>query len=217
MAGQVNPMPPFPTRDVFHVALIGRYDSQMTVSNFHYMGEKSIGGSGDADMASLTAALIKTGGLVLTYADCCVTAWVGVELRVDILTMPEVVTMVTSLVPLQGTQPLPGLPTHTAVTIARQANIRGKHGIGRISVPAVPFADVNGSILPSNGRYESLRARMFEVQSDPNHSFQPGIWARKKIPNTTPPQYDFGFSPLISTIVRPLLGTCRRRKPGHGK
>jgi hypothetical protein len=210
-----NPMPPPPNLEVFHVALIGAYDSQMTVSNFYYQGDMPAGTAVDDDMTALAAALIRAGSLIPVYADCCVTAWLGQQLRIWSPTNPRLVTMTSSLVPLQGTQPLPGLPTHSAVTIAKQANIRGKHGRGRISVPAVPFADINGSILSNSPRYESLAQTMMAAPTDATHAWSPGILARHKDKVTE--EVTLGWSHLIETTVRLVLGTCRRRKPGRGK
>jgi hypothetical protein len=216
-AGQINPMPPFPERDVFHLALRGQYDNQETISNFYYQGEKGIGLSNDTDMAGLIAAFSAAEGVLPAYADCCVSTWAGVEILCDILTMPEVVTMIAPIATTIGGQPPPALPSHSAVTVYRQGGIRGKHGRGRISMPAVPIAWVAGSSLSSGGNYQVLAARMFNNLTDATHNWVPGIWAKRKVPNTTPQEYEFGWTDLISTGFRNVLGTCRRRKPGIGK
>lgn len=109
-------------------------------------------------------------------------------------------------------------PLETGVTIARQAGIKGQHGMGRYTMPAVPLSFVTPAADPNRlnatglTAYTTLATSLLGNLSDGAVNYSPVIATRP-----VPPANVVSRAALIlSSTVRTLLGTARRRKPGRG-
>jgi hypothetical protein len=106
-------------------------------------------------------------------------------------------------------------PTEVAQPILKLTGLKGQHGRGRISIPAIATADVVGSQITAAAWNTAESTFATNVQagfSDGAATWYPCVSTRVKGAQTF--QY---FSPVTSWRKSTYLGTIRRRKIGRGK
>lgn len=121
--------------------------------------------------------------------------------------------------PPVGTAGATSLPLEVSVTLDRTSPLKGKHGRGRVQMPAVPNTFVtpatNASQLNAAGitAYTALASNLANTFfNSAGHSMQHCVSTRP-----TPPATQILNASIINNyIVQPILGTTRRRKPGRG-
>ena len=215
MALEKDPMPSMPVNDVFRLVIIGQVEDCMTVNTFWYLNAKPIGSSVRADQLALHDLFVAPLKVSATYLLCVSAEWNMTSINVDVVTKPSLATLIVPKNAIPGQGDLGVAPNQTCVTIAKTTDWRGKHGRGRISVPAVARSIISGTVLSVQTDHIALAAQMQAPLSDAQNNFLPGLWASKQNKETL--EWTHGWVPITTCQVRGVLGTCRRRKPGRGK
>jgi hypothetical protein len=206
-------MPPESVKDVFRLVLIGELDLQMTANVFYYQGVKARGTATQADYTALRALFGAVDGVFPQYLGAVSADWSYKETHIDCPTTPSLATLVSVGVSV-GTGPAVALANQSAAVIRKITLWRGKHGHGRISVPAVPRVWVTGTQITNDAPYLLLADAMAQTLSDGTDTFIPGIYATHQEEGQLP---NYGWVSLSTCRVNTVLGTIRRRKPGVGK
>lgn len=206
-----NPMPPAPTHNIYRVKLGGGVEGQITMNTFYYADEQTVGTATTSVLIELFNAFTGAGGILPVYAAAVSADWSVTFMLIDCPTSPTLSPY--TVAPIQsGLGPVGHEPNQVATTIAKKTDWRGQHGRGRISVPALPTSWKTGTQLTTVVQLGNLASKMQTALTGATHTFTPGILARQTgAPNT------LGWAPITSCVVRLILGTCRRRKPGVGK
>jgi len=117
-----------------------------------------------------------------------------------------------------GTAGATNLPLETGATMSRYGSIKGKHGRGRVTLPAVPntfttpATDANILNATAITAYNALGAALTGTIVSGGVTFVPVISVRP-----VPPGVLVLYTAGIATyILRNTLGSARRRKPGRG-
>ncbi len=117
-----------------------------------------------------------------------------------------------------GTAGATNLPLEMAVTMGKYSYIKGKHGRGRVSFPAVPNTfttpATDSNVLNATGlaAYNAIRTGLTSAIVVGFDSYNPCISTRPVLPDTL-----ISRAVVYSTMtLRSTLGTARRRKPGRG-
>ncbi len=193
--------------------IIGSLENQLTVNTFYY---SSVNIAPNTSQLTTLLAAIST-NLMAAYRACVSADWTCTLERIDVVHRNDL-NGVQSLAnaAAAGTRGAGHFPTEVAITIARSSLVKGQHGRGRISLPAVPLADVTASNITAVALVNNLLtlcAQMKLVASDGANNWTPSIAER----SVTSPKLVIGASAITACSPRTLLGTCRRRKIGRGK
>lgn len=208
-----SPMPPVPTKEVYRLVVIGEIELCMTANVFYYQGSEPVGAATVASQAALASLFGSVEGPFTPYLNCLTTDWTFTASHIDCPTQPSLATVVSTGANVNGLVPPPALANQSAVVIQKITAWRGKHGRGRISLPAVPRAWVTGTVLSNDAAAKALATAMEAVLSDGTHTFTPGILSR----GTGADAGKLGWLNMRTCKVNSVLGTIRRRKPGTGK
>jgi len=117
-----------------------------------------------------------------------------------------------------GTAGTSNLPMETAAIISKYSAVKGKHGRGRIFMPAIPntfttpATDADTLNATATTAYGNLQADMTATLTAGAKTWVPYI-----VSSPVPPAIgaDFGTT-LLSTVLRTTLSTVRRRRKGRG-
>lgn len=212
---RVNPpLPVVPAgANVCLYRIVGSVENQLTVTTFYFMG-------GNAPPTTLQLGTILTNAsnaLRVLYLSCIAADWSLVSERIDVVNVNSIQgqTIVTNAGAL-GSRVAPHLPTQMAAVILRQSNVKGQHGRGRISLPAISAGDCTESTITlaaEKTALANLAAAFTTTITDGVNVYTPVIVQR----STATPRLVIGASPITGTHVNFLLGTIRRRKIGRGK
>lgn len=107
-------------------------------------------------------------------------------------------------------------PTEVAAIVIRRSAVKGQHGRGRLSLPAVPLNAVSGSSINQTAYITNagtLATQMLATVSDGTNNWTPVIAQRAP----TSPRLVIGAAALSAAALNTLLGTVRRRRIGRGK
>jgi hypothetical protein len=206
-----NPMPPAPTLNVYRVRLGGVVEGQQTMNTFYYDDGMPVGSATTASLTELFNAFTGAGGVTTAYDAAVSSDWTFSNLTIDCPTSPTLAASVVSPL-VAGTGPAGHEPNQVAVTLAKTTAWKGQHGRGRISLPAVPTVWVSQTLLINTVAIGALVTKMKQALTGASHTFTPGLLSR-----ATPPSTTLGYMPLTNVVIRTVLGSCRRRKPGVGK
>jgi hypothetical protein len=117
-----------------------------------------------------------------------------------------------------GTEASNSLPAEMAVTLSKRTGLKGQHGFGRVSMPAVPASclDLTTSSNKLNGTGLGLYGNFADTME---LSITHGLITYKPVVTTRPiaPATLTSKAAIItSVILRDQLGTQLRRRPGRG-
>lgn len=110
------------------------------------------------------------------------------------------------------------LPLEMAATLSRYSDLKGKHGRGRTSMPAVPIGfttpATSPNVLNATGvtAYDTFGTGVAVAESLLGHSYTPVISTRPEAPDTL----ITNAAAIERYVTRATLGTARRRKIGRG-
>jgi hypothetical protein len=208
-------MPPSPTVEILCLKIEGQLEQQQTINTLYYACDKPVGQATISDQIDLCQSFFDSAGPYPKFQAAVSVNWTGVQLICYSVTQPGLATHYFTLSPTAGLVPAPRAPNHTCVTLRKTTTLRGKHGRGRLSIPAVPSAWITGTTLSNTGAHTTLANLLAAQVTGFEQIFTPGIWAVRK--KTTELPAAVGWQPLRGVDVGVILGTCRRRKPGRGK
>lgn len=206
------PLPPVPPNEIFSIKIIGNIEGQLTVSSFHYRNAKPVGSSTRADLIDLATAFVNLAGPQALFADACSSDWYADHVSVFSPTNASLLTYDSPSSAVQGAGPAGALAAQSCVTIQKRTLFRGKHGRGRISVPAVPRAWAVGTVLTLMAAHKNLAEIMSAPLTGAATTYTPGVLCKGLGPTV-----NYGWVDMLECRVNETLGTCRRRKPGVGK
>jgi hypothetical protein len=211
-----NPLPPPYTGQPIRIVLQTRTSGQVCQNVFDYVSP---------------TPLTLTAGRLLTFAANWNSA-MGAALQ-GILTADTVFLDTLAedinpgIVPTQSSAGLTGLtptvaghslPIEMGATMSKKSALKGQHGRGRITLPAVPISFTTPATDPNNlngtglTAYGVLEALLEGVISDGVVNYSPVITVRPVAPATIPSH----GAPIILFKTQLLMGTARRRKEGRG-
>jgi hypothetical protein len=117
-----------------------------------------------------------------------------------------------------GTAGATNLPLEMAGTMQKKSSLKGQHGRGRLSMPAIPntfttpATDPNVLNATANTAYLALLNQLILPVTVAGNAWQLAISTRP-----TPPQTLVTNAVVVSAMtIDPTLGTARTRKPGRG-
>jgi len=209
---RVNFPPPPPAYNVWRLAVVGSIEGQMTINNFFYHDGIAItSGVTGIVQNNLYNAFVGASGPWDEYKGALSADWTSVEIRVD---SPTSLDFGTAIYP-QGAAGLGAgghEPTTVAVILSKLTELKGQCGRGHWALPAVPSSVVLNSTLSNLTAYNNLKTALLATLTLGGTSFKPVVFSKgtKQTPR-------IGYSEIGAITVRPVLGTCRRRKLGRGK
>jgi hypothetical protein len=209
-----NPhLPPVPANSsVVEIKMIGAIEGQLTVNTFYYVAPVI---PSALTLGSLLSQWTST--FFTAYAACVSADWSCTKVRADVVSRNDIAgTDNTSTSGSPGTRPAGHEPTQMGIVVIRVSNVKGQHGRGRYTFPAVSSGDVTNSTITSNPLKTSLTAfqtALFNTVSDGVNNWSPVIAER----SPTTPRLVIGTAPLTNQHTNLILGTIRRRKIGKGR
>ena len=212
---RVNPpLPPVGAGNgIVQYQIRGSIEGQLTISSFYYSAAVPVPTPGQ--LATLRGNI--STNLLAKYALCVSADW---ALTIEVLNVVHRNDLFgstsTGNVPTVGGRPAGHLPTEVAGVINKVSAVKGQHGRGRLSLPAIATSDVTLSRITNAGELaalNNLEGAMLATATDGVNTWTPCIAQR----GVVPPKLVVGFTPLVTAITNTLLGTIRRRKIGRGK
>lgn len=191
----------------------GQIENQLTVSTF--MLSAPVPAPTTAQLNTLLTNLHTA--LFGKYGACLSADWTAVSEQLLVVHRNDLAGVQSlAAAGTAGARPAGHLPTEVAAVILRVSAVKGQHGRGRLSLPAISTADVTASkvtLAAEITNLNALAAAMIGTVSDGTNNWTFCIGQRA----TTSPKLVIGFSPIASAAPNLLLGTIRRRKIGRGK
>lgn len=198
---------------------IGRYIIQGTLNN--QMTINSLDFFAAAPSLSTTSLSTLLGAistaLFAKYKACLSTDWVCVRELFNIIHRNDIVGALTTLnAGATGTIASPSFDSEIAITIQKKTILKGQHGRGRMSLPAVPTNAVSESVVNGAALLANLNA--FTAQLTMTASDGVATWTScVSTRAANPPRLANGYELILNAQFNTLLGTVRRRKIGRGK
>src|SRR6516225_11925701 len=140
-AGRTNPAPAPALNNVYRVKILGRLREQLTVTTFHYLGDKAVNTpQAIVDFPAVYDAFVAVGGTLQAFESCVSVDWTGESIVVDSPNNPAAAPYVRVQDPaiVKGTGPTPCLPNQMAASLIKRTQHGGQCGRGRFAIPAVP-------------------------------------------------------------------------------
>ena len=193
--------------------IVGSIEGQMTVSGFYYFA--SVPTITQTQMSTLLAAI--RANLRGNYINCISSDWSLTLESLALVHRNDVATFISTTGSLLvGARSAGHLSTEMTCWINRVSFVKGQHGRGRVSIPAIAAADATNSKISAAAEQTvllSLASAMLTSASDGTNTWLPCIAQRA----TTSPKLVTATSQLSSATPNFLLGTVRRRRIGRGK
>jgi hypothetical protein len=210
--------PPLPavgtTGGVVQYVIQGTIEGQMTLSTFMFNGFVP-----NPTQTQLTTLLsnIST-GVFTKYTAMLSSDWLAVREMLKVVHRADIATVIsTAHAASVGGRPAGHEPTEVAGIFLRTSGVKGQHGRGRVSVPAVYTGDVSSSNWTGVALalvQAAFNLALVGVQySDGTNNWQYCIGQR----SNSPPRLIVGAANVVTQTASLLLGTVRRRKIGRGK
>lgn len=201
------------TYGVVRYVVQGQFQGQMTISIFDYVG--AVPGPNTTQLTTLRTNI---GALIITpYRACCATDWqITAERVIPVHSNVFAGVNYFGNSGLFGTGGSASMDTEVAVIINKKTGLKGQHGRGRLSMPAVPSGAVTQSNVTLAGAitaYNNLIAAMLPGVSDGANTWNPVVSQR----GLAAPRLVTNWSLLLSCTLNTLMGTIRRRRIGRGK
>lgn len=213
---RVNPPLPVTSTAILRLTVFVLVDGQQCLMNFDYqIVSGPIAGTAEADLIVAWRLANEPALQAIISNDALITGY-----KCAMISQPTRIPayFVIALGGLLGTGGATHLPTTVAGVVSKYTLIKGQHGRGRNYVPAVPTAFVtpgtNADSMNAAGlaAYATFAGLMAAGLLGAGTNFSPCISQRDKgVVAVTKAEN------VVQTIVRPLLGTVRRRRVGRGK
>lgn len=211
---RVNPPgTPVGTGSVVEYIIQGSIESQLTINTFYYQAATPLPST--AQLNTLLTALHTN--LYALYIGCLSSDWTTTrELLnvVDINSLQGVISVGSA--GTAGTRPAGHFPTEVAAILIKRTALKGQHGRGRISLPAISLGDATASTITLGAAKTAqlaLCTAMLLTASDGTNTWTPCVAQR----NTASPRLVVAYANLTAVAPNYVLGTVRRRKLGRGK
>ena len=216
-----DPIPLSPINEVFRVRIIGECEGQLTVNTFAYREFKTLAGNGSrAIMDALHIELVAANGFLDKYLACLSVDWVGTSIYIDVPTKTDIAPVAYGMVNKVGAGPVGHCPTTVSGVVHKLSTWKGRHGRGRVGLPAVPLAWVLGSKfdpLPVPA-YQAFSDAIATALVDGTYDWRPGILGLdKRTFPADPAKWAYTWVDIGEGTYNPILGNVRRRRPGRGK
>jgi hypothetical protein len=190
----------------------GSIEGQQTINTFYYSG--AVPAPTQGQLTTLSNNILTN--LTTTYKAMLSADWLGNSSILNVVHRNDIMGIVGfSILAAPGTGPAGHEPTTVAGLIIRRSGVKGQHGRGRVSIPAVPTGWVTASQLTLAAgltAYNNFETAMALTASDGTNTWTPCIAQRA----AASPRLVIGFAPVVSVTTNPLLGTIRRRRLGRG-
>jgi hypothetical protein len=212
---RVNPPAPAVTGDVVRFTMISVTQGQTCFTTHDYMSS-AVGDVTHPLLANLATAFDTA--VTTPYLACLPTTSNVVGVIAEVISTSTVSKFLLSFIQA-GLVAAAGLPLEIAAIINRSTILRGGHGVGRFSMPAIPVTfttpatDPNRINAAGGVAYTALCVALqttFPAASAP--AVSPVVSTRP-----VPPALVVSHAqPIISQAFNTLVGTVRRRKEGRG-
>jgi len=208
------PAPQVPVgSSVMRYRIQGSIEGQMTISSFDYIGPVA-----SPNLTQLSTLLVNARAQLLSYYRACVSAdWTVTNESINIVNRNDILGIVSVVSAGQaGGRAAGHVPTEVAQPLIKLTPLKGQHGRGRLSLPAIAVADVTASKISAAAELTNittLETQMILNVSDGANQWTPCVSQR----STVAPKLVIGTSLLQAVTTSALLGTIRRRKIGRGR
>jgi hypothetical protein len=213
---RVNPAPTVlgANQHVFRYQIVGGFQGQETISSLDYVS--TITGPTIVTMLNFLGAA--STALFAKYKACVGTDWACTEERV-LMMSDETLAPQASIgnAGVAGTGGSLSTDSEIAAIILKTSALKGQHGRGRLSLPAVPSGSIGGSVITGAAlktALGTLATEMLAVLNDGTNNYDPIIGSYYNSPK---PGQLGAYSLMVQAVYNTLLGTIRRRKIGRGK
>jgi hypothetical protein len=215
---RVNPqLPSIGTQNLFLATLMGTCDSMVWMVNLAYMGANTLTALSESNIAATLSAALHPSLLAVMDSS---SLWQFT--KVSCLNMPARIPFVAAVnagAGYAGTVGATHIPMEMAAVVSKYTLTKGQHGRGRNYWPCVPTSFVtpasNANSLNATAiaAYQTLANQTDAVGiADGAAEMFLAVYQRpaKGFPATQ-------AQAVENIIIRPVLGTVRRRRPGRGK
>lgn len=193
--------------------IYGLIEGQLTINVFYYVANSTVLTNTNL-VAALTAMSTNT---FAKYKACISVDWTCTKEVLNVVSINTQLGVVsTANAGAAGGRTTPHLPTENAIILIKRSTLKGQHGRGRISLPAVAAADVTGSTITVAAELTALgllATAMASTLTDGVNQYTPAVAQR----STASPKLVTFYSAITSVTVNPVIGTIRRRRLGRGK
>lgn len=191
----------------------GSIEGQMTINTFYYYAP--VAAPSPTQLVNLETAISTI--MFPRIAACVSSDWTCVRELLNVVHRNDLLGVVNVFnAGNAGTRPATHLPTEVAAVVLKKTLLKGQHGRGRISLPAINPADVTASTITNavlKTNLTNLCTAMLTANSDGTNNWTPCVATR----STVTPKLVTNYSLLTVAVPDYVLGTVRRRKLGRGK
>jgi hypothetical protein len=192
--------------------IIGSIEGQMTVCDFDY-----VSGAFAPTTALLALLLPNLQSTMFSKFKALISSdWTCTLERVDCIHLNSVMGVASTTNAGQtGGRGAGHEPTEVCQPMLKLTGLKGQHGRGRISIPAIATADVTSSAISAAAwttAANTFGLAMNTAVTDGTNSWVPSVTTRIK-----PSPLAQYFAQQTGYRICTYLGTCRRRKIGRGR
>lgn len=215
---RVNPPLPVIALPIYTVQALGELDQQLWLNTFVYV----------ASTNAQTAASEQN--IAVSWQAACLTAYRGILAAASAAILSVKVSCMSNLARIPFVNAVPGAtqngtvagdeyPTTVAAVLSKYTLTKGQHGRGRNYFPAPPLSFVTPATDDNRLNATALTAYQTLMTALQANTIVDGANAMTLSIATRPKtNVAWNQAQLVSTmIIRPLLGTMRRRRVGVGK
>ena len=188
------------TGDIWRVAVQGFVLTDQIVNVFHYQD------IGTTPVSPLEVATGWESEVLPLYAACLHASWVADLIGVRLVTDPSI--GIDYAITDTGDRGLERLPPMDAALISWRTAFFGRSYRGRTYLAPVSEQDSNGGFL------QPAYQLVMQAFVDGAIEYSPGVGQALHL-NIWSPTLSLG-TPVTNGLVRPIMGTQRRRRPGVG-
>lgn len=216
------PLPPLGPSNVFLVTIGGTADNEEWFVNMGMVGANTLTAASEANIAISTETTMTNSLRGVLDAS---SEWLTVKVTcLNVRSRMPFTRFVNGGVGFAGVIGATHIPKEMAAVISKVTAVKGQHGRGRNYYPAVPVSFVTPANNPNNlnlaaiTAYNAVDTAWFAgTIVDAGTTMEPCVFTTPKtIPGFAPPPVQ-QVALVTSFIVRAILGTVRRRRPGRGK
>ena len=216
-----DPIPDPPINEIFRLRLEGSIEGQLTVTTFHWREFKTLPANATrTQVDALFAEVTNPNGVLDLYEAATGADWSATRIIIDLPTQPKFAPVPYGLTARGGLGPVGHTPTTVAAVLHKLSTFKGRHGRGRVGIPAVPLAWVTGTTInaANQATYQALAGVFGTTLNDGTNEWRPGVLGLdKRTYPTTPEKWAFTWVDTVQGTLNPILGNIRRRRPGRGK
>ena len=203
------------TYGLVRYAIQGTIENQMTINVFDWWNTVP---SLSPSQMSVLLGHIST-GIFASYKALLSADWTCVKESLNMIHRNDIAGLnSTSNAGAVGGRAAGHMPTEVAQPCIRYTSLKGQHGRGRLSLPAIAASDVGLSKITAGTWITAFNTFAAACLSGFLDGTNPNNWlGAVTTRSTVVPKLAQYFTQIQGVVMSPYLGTIRRRKIGRGK